>query len=195
MLDATDPLLRKFVTNLTPDEIPDGLCKCGCGLSTTFPRQNETRRGYRRSKPTKYAYHHNRSGAGKKPFYIVNELTGCWEWQRSGYDGYGNVRAAGRSWKAHILYYTLLRGEVPAGHTLDHLCRNTNCVNPDHLEPVTQTENVRRGKCTKLNADQVQEIRRLYADGHGGYRTIAKQFGVTGPQIRKIVKNLSWVSV
>ncbi len=45
---------------------------------------------------------------------------------------------------AHILTYERYVGEVPAGLTLDHLCRVTRCVNPEHLEPVTRGENTRR---------------------------------------------------
>jgi len=46
---------------------------------------------------------------------------------------------------AHRRVYTLLKGAIPDGLTLDHLCRFTSCVNPDHLEPVTAGENVLRG--------------------------------------------------
>lgn len=45
---------------------------------------------------------------------------------------------------AHRVTYTLLRGRIPEGMELDHLCRNTTCVNPWHLEPVTGEENKRR---------------------------------------------------
>lgn len=65
----------------------------------------------------------------------------CWEWT-AGKDprGYGRTGNA----LAHRLVYQALVGPIPDGLTLDHLCRNTGCVNPDHLEPVTQAENNRR---------------------------------------------------
>jgi hypothetical protein len=66
----------------------------------------------------------------------------CWLW--GGLQnkwGYGRVRN-GRL--AHREVYRELVGEIPAGLTIDHLCRNTLCVNPKHLEPVTQAENNRR---------------------------------------------------
>lgn len=47
---------------------------------------------------------------------------------------------------AHRLAYEILVGPVPAGLTLDHLCRNRACMNPAHLEPVTMRANVLRGE-------------------------------------------------
>lgn len=74
----------------------------------------------------------------------------CWLWtgaKRS--RGYGNVgRKAGgrqRNAGAHRVAYEAIVGPVPEGLVLDHLCRNTLCVRPDHLEPVTTRENLLRG--------------------------------------------------
>lgn len=72
----------------------------------------------------------------------VRKTDTCWLWAgcvSSG--GYGRV---GRK-VAHRLAYEELRGPVPHGLYLDHLCRVRNCVNPDHLEPVTHRENTLRG--------------------------------------------------
>lgn len=70
----------------------------------------------------------------------------CWEWigARSR-PGYGLFAANGKSRFAHRYAYQLLRGPIPIGLELDHLCRNKGCVNPDHLEPVPHKENVLRG--------------------------------------------------
>lgn len=70
----------------------------------------------------------------------------CWEWQgllRP--DGYGSLTVAKCTKVAHRYAYELLVGPIPKGKTLDHLCRNRKCVNPDHLEVVTRGENVLRG--------------------------------------------------
>lgn len=71
---------------------------------------------------------------------------GCWIWQ--GYiqsNGYGFYRHEETSW-AHRASYLILRGPIPEGLTIDHLCRVKACVNPDHLEAVTNQVNVQRAK-------------------------------------------------
>lgn len=71
---------------------------------------------------------------------------GCWEWTAySGKRGYGRFYYKGKGALAHRWSYQFHRGEIPAGLVLDHLCRNTVCVNPWHLEPVTPRENALRG--------------------------------------------------
>ena len=75
--------------------------------------------------------------------------TGCWNFTGAiDPQGYGKTAFwDGTQWKnmfSHRLAYQLFRGPIPVGLTLDHLCRNTRCCNPDHLEPVTNAENIRR---------------------------------------------------
>lgn len=71
---------------------------------------------------------------------------GCWPWTR-GHDsnGYGMVRVDGRHDRVHRVAYRLVKGTIPDGFTIDHLCRNRGCGNPTHLEAVSRGENVRRG--------------------------------------------------
>jgi HNH endonuclease len=78
---------------------------------------------------------------------VEKTLNGCWLWGGSrSAAGYGMfyVGAGGRT-LAHRYAYELVRGGVPHGRELDHLCRNPACVNPEHLEPVTHRTNVLRG--------------------------------------------------
>lgn len=72
----------------------------------------------------------------------------CWCWTGAISGGYGTIGSGGKHGKvlkAHRAAYELAVGPIAPGLTLDHLCRNTRCVNPDHLEPVTHAENVLRG--------------------------------------------------
>lgn len=68
----------------------------------------------------------------------------CWLWDgtRDAY-GYG-VFYDGRLQKAHRWCWEFFLGEIPAGLVLDHLCRVKNCVNPWHLDPVSQRVNMAR---------------------------------------------------
>ena len=71
--------------------------------------------------------------------------SGCWEWTAAiDRYGYGKVSYNGVKVKAHRIVFLLIRGNIKGKH-LDHLCRNRKCVNPDHLDPVTNLQNTRRG--------------------------------------------------
>lgn len=60
--------------------------------------------------------------------------------------GYGLIYIDGKAELAHRVAYEAARGSIPEGMVIDHLCRVRNCVKPDHLEAVTQRENIRRGR-------------------------------------------------
>ena len=74
------------------------------------------------------------------------DANGCMVWTASlKSNGYGQFHIEGKNLYAHRVAYLWLVGPIPDGLQLDHLCRNRKCVAPDHLEAVTQQENLRRG--------------------------------------------------
>jgi Holliday junction resolvase len=122
------------------------------------------------------------------PDYIEDPATGCWLWQKGTVDGYGRCRRGDQIVMAHRWYYEQAQGPIPEGLELDHLCRVRACVNPDHLEPVTREENIRRTTITKLTREDVLAIRAAL----GTAQSIADQFGVSKPWVCKLRKGVGW---
>lgn len=79
--------------------------------------------------------------------YIPVPFSGCWLW--TGWlndDGYARFHLTKtKTVFAYKWYYELKHGPIPDGLELDHKCRVRACVNDIHLEPVTHSENVKRG--------------------------------------------------
>jgi hypothetical protein len=84
-------------------------------------------------------------------FWARVEITeSCWLWRGViSKNGYGNISKGGYCGPpllAHRVAYEFLTGPIPEKRALDHLCRIRHCVNPAHLEPVTNRENILRGE-------------------------------------------------
>ena len=94
---------------------------------------------------------------------------------------------------AHRAIYEWKRGPIPDGMKLDHLCRNPSCVNPDHLEIVTQCENVRRGNSTKISIEQAKTIKSYPKTTKA--TVIAREIGVNPSIVRDVRNGISWRDV
>lgn len=196
-----------------PSPNPSGLCMCGCGRTVTLATRTYPERGLVKGQPVHYAKGH-RSGERCRPVprewlprvlvrlpfderYLRNGETGCWEWQGPrGGGGYGKLRVNNRYVSAHRWAYERVNGPVPTGMTLDHLCRNRLCCNPEHLEVVTNAVNVRRGKATKLDAATVAQMKWLMIrEGPPTDKQLAAAFSVTPGTIRAIRIGYTWREV
>jgi hypothetical protein len=199
--DCPEPFLHGHSAILPPKATHGvnnngGLCECGCGEPTSISTSSVTCRGYARGEPVRFLRGHGRKYLSKilrAEAYVVDPRAGCWVWQLSkNPKGYGSIWHEGKCWAAHRLSYTLLVGPIPEGLQLDHLCRNTSCVNPAHLEPVTNTENQRRGTKCKLTLNDAREIRSMHATGTFTYQQLGRLFKVSADAIGSVIRRESW---
>ena len=89
---------------------------------------------------------------------------GCWIWGGGlNADGYGQMSVDSRTVGAHRISYVAFVGPIPQGFQVDHTCFVTACVNPSHLEAVTQAENLRRRTARYADFDRLppKERRRI----------------------------------
>jgi len=81
----------------------------------------------------------------------VKKTNNCWLWTATKTQGgYGKFYFRQEMGLAHRFSYEIFKGDIPKKLTIDHLCKNTLCVNPEHLEAITQKENVKRGLTGKI---------------------------------------------
>ena len=163
------------------DLTPPGCCECGCGMHT---------RG-------RFIKGHGGHSGARPPIEVVS--SGCWIWRgKTDVVGYGRLRRDGRDWLAHRWVYERLVGGLDSRLVLDHLCRTPSCVNPSHLEQVTDAVNVRRGAGTRLTAEQVAEARKVFATGDLSQRATAellgKRWGLSPHTIRYALRGESWAT-
>lgn len=169
----------------TEQDIPYGYCHCGCGEKTPISTKTKTYLGHKKGTPRKFLQ-------GHKPLsfytdrYEVDERTGCWNWtgtMRS--NGYGAYRRGREQKAAHKVIYELRNGPVPAGYDLDHLCRNRACVNPAHLEPVSRSENLRRGSRGKMTVSAIFALRLADASTSLTRVELAEMVGISGRNVTR----------
>jgi len=120
-------------------------------------------------------------------------------------DGYGAIKEHGKAVKSHRVSWRLANGDSGSLQVL-HRCDQPACVNPAHLFLGTHDDNMRdkarKGRASRLvglrapnrkvSAEDVLEIRRLYAAGGWRQVDLAKKFGLKQPQVSSIVRRDSW---
>lgn len=133
------------------------------------------------------------------------DLGQCWIWTGSrSTKGYGRIGRGRRQTHhvilAHVASWILHCGLVPDGKQICHKCDVAFCVNPNHLFPGTNLENIydmiSKGRHSKkLSVSQIIEIRNLYQFGKVGYQTLANKFGVVWSTIRDVVRRKTWTHI
>lgn len=116
----------------------------------------------------------------------------CWIAKtRKGNGRYALIRLDGVERYMHRAMYEQEIGPIPAGMQIDHLCRQTRCINPAHLEVVCPSENTRRGRSTKLTLEQARRAKH----GRENARSLASEFGVTEFLIYQIRQGKVWSEI
>jgi hypothetical protein len=88
--------------------------------------------------------------------------------------------------------YEKTNGPVPAGLELDHLCRQRDCINPDHLQPVTTAVNSRRGRQAKLGWSGAFAVRAARRSTTLTRREIGEMFGVSKATVDAVLSGRFW---
>lgn len=123
--------------------------------------------------------HGNAINAG--PDYRIDPETGCWEWLKFKHKGYGKCSRNGKSEVAHRVYYEIASGQSLKGLHLHHKCKNPGCVNPLHMEVLTDRQHFLFHKLvekTGLTLDDIRAIRRLSAVEGMTAARVAEQYGI-----------------
>lgn len=171
-------------------DIVYGFCHCNCEKETSICCNNDKFSGRIRGVPFLYCKGHRNTYI--IPF-VINLDTGCWDWQKSKVKGgYGRVYNKGKSVPAHKFYYEEKFGEIPENYEMHHKCGNPGCVNPDHLEAITHTENIRHRNFTKLSMEKAKEIREMYSTGNYLQREIAVLYGVCRQTVNYLIQDKTW---
>lgn len=120
------------------------------------------------------------------------DTNGCHVWLGARFTaGYGAIHVGGKEQYVHRVIYELRHGKISTDLQIDHLCRNRACANIDHLEVVSQTENVRRGAATRLSLSEVREIRKILR--FKSQTDVAKVYGFSSSNISRIERNKIWI--
>jgi hypothetical protein len=128
---------------------------------------------------------------------VERSEAGCWEWRGARTaGGYGAIWLEGKIRYAHRVVYELANGAIPDGFQIDHLCKNRGCVNPAHIEAVTQLVNNMRSDsiCAKNARKEFCVHGHSLADasvnvlGHRKCRTCERRYKFNRRERRRLLK-------
>ncbi|WP_336715353.1 HNH endonuclease [Arthrobacter sp. USHLN218] len=147
-----------------------------------------------------------RTQPGATPFEILKHngwsepSGGCWEYSGSrDKGGYGVLKSSGKMYQAHRVAYQELVAEIPEGLLLRHTCDNPPCINPKHLIPGTQKDNMQdalkrkrivngeRSANHKLKDSEVAQMRALHTTGRFTQAALAEKFKCSRTQVSNIL--------
>lgn len=123
------------------------LCECGCGQYTNLALSSNEEYGWIRGEPVRFVHGHHARKKSNRIFDQENyeiDSNGCWNWKKnkSPY-GYGRINIKGKVELVHRVAYELKVGKIPDGLVIDHICENPSCFNIEHLQVVTNQENIK----------------------------------------------------
>lgn len=110
--------------------------------------------------------------------------TPCWIWKGRRAKRYANIRVRGTQMSVHRAMYLQEVGPITSGHVVDHLCGETRCVNPNHLETKTIGDNVRRSTAFHPTSEQLTAIVSYTVPAH----VLAAEYGISTRTIYAVRK-------
>ena len=138
----------------------------------------------------------------------IDKTTSCWEWKgcMRSKGGYGLFSIGRKNLSAPRFAYETFYGPIPKDLNILHSCDNRRCVNPNHLSPGTQSQNIKdcvsrgrhvppkgeRNGMAKLTWETVDTVRRSFHGKRGDLTKLAKQYGVSISAIHAIVNQNRW---
>ena len=176
-----------------PEQVfnPSGLCMCGCGKSTNLATRTRPERGETKGQHYRYLSGHGR----RQDLWKVEDrsyTTPCLIWQGNKVKGgYGRINVGGTMFLVHIYVYLLNVGPIPAGLDLDHLCRQRDCGQWDHLEAVTRQVNVQRSATRHVPLESVPTIQ----SSKEAVTVLAKRYEVAPATIRRIQRGITFNNI
>lgn len=128
--------------------------------------------------------------------YVEDAATGCWNWQGFTLNGgYGHIQVNKRRLVAHRYFYEQLVGPIPEGLFLCHTCDNRRCVNPAHLFPGTNSDNMqdasRKGRLRRNTKITREEARSIFQDARRP-ALVAAEYQICPSNVSMIQRGVTW---